>query len=190
MNLEQFIMKLQYLNPEIKIVFNNEDNSKIIYCDVPIEMLNLPEKTEAFHDELITSCLLGDEIIIFKVKSLAELNSENIWFKELEIDVDNCKGWAVLNGLYGSFSLFMSYLLTYEENWQMVKNDYKEIFSNLLFLTISGKIALLLMVKNILDYNDRLRNLDRLKNPNSKYANTTKDLQKLSRKYTTKKEKK
>ncbi|MBQ9834351.1 MAG: hypothetical protein IJO33_04090 [Bacilli bacterium] len=198
MDLREFIDNLQCLNPNIKIITNlenDESDLKTIYCDCPLFELILPDDFIIDNEVILNKFYMDDNLTLIKIKvePLEKFQDSNIKtnfiFDDLENDVENTKGWAVLCGLYAVFAVLISSLI-YEDNKQIVLDNYETILSNPQFISITGKISLLLALKNILSYYEKLKKLDRLKNPNSKYVNTTKDLIRLSRKYTsTKKEK-
>ena len=139
---------------------------------------------------------MDDKLTLLKIKvepleKFKDINIKtNFIIADLENDVENTKGWAVLCGLYAAIAIFISSIMINEDNKQIVLDNYETIFSHPQFISISGKISLLLALKNILCYYEKLKKLDCLKNSNSKYANTTKDLIRLSRKYTTTKKEK
>lgn len=200
MDLQEFIDNLQILNPNIKIITNlaNDIDSdlKTIYCDCPLFELILPDDFIIDNKVILNKFYMDDNLTLLKIKvepleKFQDSNKKtNFIITNLENDVENTKGWAVLCGLYAAIAIFISSIMIDEENKQIVLDNYETIFSHPQFISISSKISLLISLKNILSYYEKLKKLDRLKNPNSKYANTTKDLIRLSRKYTpTKKEK-
>lgn len=195
MIFQEFINILQNLNPDIKIIADmekdNQSEIKTVYCDSLISELVLPDDFVTDSKVIFNKFYPNDNLTLLKIKVEPLENFKdckikpNFIVQDLENEVENTKGWAVLSGLYAAIAIFISSMVIDEDNKQIVLDKYETIFFNPQFISISGKVSLLLTLKNILSYYEKLKKLDCLKNPNSKYANTTKDLIGLSRKYTT-----